>query len=355
MYRIEDVLQGNINITAPDEQIERENKLAWDQVAKPLDSMGRFETYLSRIGAIQKKQMPSLEKGRLYVFCADNGIVEEGISQSDQSITAICAENIGKGISSVGVMAAEAGMELVCLDMGMNTNQDFKYVRNEKIRRGTCNFLKQPAMTKEEALKAMQIGMNLVKESKEDSVDFIAMGEMGIGNTTTSSAMAASLLKKRAKEVTGKGAGLSDAGLIHKIEVIQKAIDQYHLYDQDPLEILCHVGGFDIAGMIGLCIGGAVYGVPVILDGLISMVSALCAARMVTGIEKYFIPSHTSREPAAKIMEDELNLHPVIDAGMALGEGTGAVMSVPLFRMALSIYASSTGFESAGIEAYSRK
>lgn len=347
-------------------------KSGWDRVAKPLDSMGIFEEVLSRIGAIQGRLLPDLKNCRLIVCCADNGIVEEGVSQSGQEITAICADSIANGRSSVAIMAKEADVDVLTLDVGINTSKEIPGVRDVKIAQGTRNFLKEPAMTKEECQKAIELGQDLVEECKWDGYSILAIGEMGIGNTTTSSAVTAALLGMKAEEVTGRGAGLNDQGFLRKQEVIKEALRIYGYesggwslfsnqgknpkeWTKDQvLDVLCNLGGFDIACMVGICLGGAMYDVPIVLDGFISQTAALVACKLDPVTADYLIPSHSGKEQAMKCIEKELGLNPVIHANMALGEGTGAVLMVQLLRTANAVYASSQSFDKAGISQYVR-
>ena len=213
---------------------------------------------------------------------------------------------------------------------------------------------KYRTMTEEEAIKAIFTGIEMVSDCKEKGYKILATGEMGIGNTTTSSAVAAALLHCEVAEVTGRGAGLSDEKLIHKQKIITEAIDKYGLKEADALRILETVGGFDIAGLAGVCIGGALYHVPIVLDGVISMVAALLAERIVPGTKDYLIPSHKGKEPAMGRLAKELNVKPVIDGNMALGEGTGAVMMFSLLDIALSVYQDRTTFSDINIEKYER-
>lgn len=351
---IQQLMENESFLQPLDVRIQKEVKLNWDRVAKPIDSMGYFEEVFCRVGAIRKTDFPLVEQAKLLVFCADNGVVAQGISQSDQSITRICAENISNGISSVGVMAKQFGVEVSVIDIGMNTKERYEKVRDFKVMEGTRDFHVEPAMTKEECLQAIQVGMDLVLEEKEAGTQILATGEMGIGNTTTSSAIASSLLKLPAETVTGRGAGLGDAGLQRKVEIVKEAVERYGLWEKAPLTVLQTVGGLDIAGMAGACIGGAVYGMPIVLDGVISMVAALAACRMFPLSKEYLIASHCSREPAAKKIVQELQIRPVIDADMALGEGTGAVMMLGLMKAAGEVLKNSTSFQETGIEQYQR-
>lgn len=341
-------------IKAPDEDIRRKVLSNFDHVAKPIEGLGKFEVLIAQIGAIQGTEKIDISQKAVIIMCADNGIVEEGISQSGQEVTLAVVKNMAEKKSSVGRMAAIAKADTIPVDIGINCKDSLPGVLNKKISLGTRNFRNEAAMTEEEVMKAVFTGIEMVFECKRKGYNILATGEMGIGNTTTSSAVAAALLHCEVTEVTGRGAGLSDEKLIHKKNIIAEAIDKYGLKDADAFSILESVGGLDIAGLAGVCIGGALYHVPIVLDGVISMAAALLAERIVPGTKGYLIPSHKGREPAAKRLSKELGLEPVIDGDMALGEGTGAVMMFPLLDMALSVYQDRTTFADILIEQYER-
>lgn len=343
-----------IKLTAPDAALYAAIQRNWDAVAKPLDSMGEFEPLLSRIGAILGDAALDIKKKAIVVMCADNGIVEEHISQSGQEVTAKVAASMGRRTSSVCRMAAAVGADVFPIDIGMSSEEVLPGVENRKVRSGTGNFLREAAMTEEETLCAIETGMQVAADLKRGGYKLIATGEMGIGNTTTSSAVAAALLSCDVEEITGRGAGLSDAGLSHKIEVIRQALRFHALEEHETLRILSMVGGLDIAGLTGVFIGGALYHVPIVIDGVISAVAALCAERLVPGAKEYVIPSHCSREPAAHRLLTELGVSPVIDAGLALGEGTGAVMMLGLLDIARTVYGERTTFADIDMEPYER-
>lgn len=345
---------GKITVKAPDEDIRRKVLSNFDHVAKPLDGLGRFETLLAQIGAIQGTERITISKKAVIIMCADNGIVEEGISQSGQEVTLAVVKSMAAGKSSVGKMAEIAGADTIPVDIGVNCKEKIPGVADKKIAFGTGNFRKEPAMTEEEAVRAVFTGIEMVLQCKEKGYKLLATGEMGIGNTTTSSAVTAALLGCGAAEVTGRGAGLSDEKLLHKQKLIAEAIDRYGLKKADALRILETVGGLDIAGLAGVCIGGAMYHVPIVLDGVISMTAALLAERLVPGTKAYLIPSHRGKEPAVEKLAEALRVEPVIDAQLALGEGTGAVMMFPLLDMALSVYQDRTTFADIKIEQYER-
>jgi len=261
-------------IEEPDKKIRQEIKANWDRVAKPLDGLGEFEGLLARIGAILGSPEIDIAKKAVIVMCADNGVVAEGISQSGQEITAAVTENLGKRNTSVCKMAQTVGAEVFPVDIGVNTDRIFPGVISRKVKKGTNDFLLKPAMSEREAMQAVRVGMELVKECKEAGYTLLGTGEMGIGNTTTSAAMAAALLSIPPEIVAGRGAGLSDEGLVRKRQVISEALEKYQLRETEPMRILCSVGGLDIAGLCGVFLGGAKYHMPIVADGVISAVAA---------------------------------------------------------------------------------
>lgn len=343
-----------LGIGLPDEAKYKAVKARWDAIAKPLDGMGRFEEITAQIGAVTGDEALDLSRKAVLIFCADNGIVAEGVSQSGQEVTFAVAQSMAKKNSSVGRMASCISADTIPVDIGINSDAHIDGVLDRKIARGTHDFLLQPAMSETETLCAIETGIDLVAKCKADGYRILATGEMGIGNTTTSSAVAAALLGCESALVVGRGAGLSDRGLARKREVVDLAIEKYDLYHQDAFTILMTVGGFDIAGLVGMCIGGAICHIPIVLDGVISMVAALVAERMIPGVRDYVIASHKGREPAVERLTKELHLHPVIDADLALGEGTGAVMMLSLLDTALCIYREETTFADISIAQYER-
>lgn len=355
-----------LEIDLPDEKIRKQVQQIWDGVAKPLNGLGKFEDIVAQIGAILGTAEIDLSRKAVIVMCADNGIVEEGVSQSGQEVTSIVTEFMGQNKTSVGKMAKVAGADVIPVDIGINNSTVFEGVRGCKVAMGTKNFLKEPAMTEEQALQAISTGIELVGECKEKGYQLIGTGEMGIGNTTTSSAMAAALIGCEVDAITGRGAGLSDEGLVRKKQVIGEALKLYGLdreskksqRDMNEKEwawkSLVSVGGLDIAGLIGVYLGGAIYRLPIVMDGVISTVAALTAERLVPGVKSYMIGSHKSKEPAVLILNKELKTEPIIDGMMALGEGTGAVMLFSLLDMAMALYDTQTTFDDMEIEQYER-
>ena len=323
----------------------------WNAVAKPIGSLGELELIVEKIAGLTGNIDVDVNRRTVVVLCADNGVVARGVTQSEPDITTVIAGSVARGISSVCRMAQAVGADAYSVDMGMMTPSDVEGVIDCHIARGTNDIAEGPAMTRDQALAALQAGSDLVKRFKDMGYSILATGEMGIGNTTTSSAMAAAFLGLPVNEVTGRGAGLSDAGLERKREAIELALKVNEPNPDDALDVLAKLGGFDIAGLAGMFIGGALYRVPIVVDGFISALAAYTAARLCPGCECAMLPSHVSAEPAAHMLLSDLGLSAVIHADMRLGEGTGAVCLFPLLDAALALY-NGTTFDETGIDAY---
>lgn len=322
----------------------------WDSIAKPLHSLGKMEKIVMQIAGITGSADVRLDKRALVAMCADNGVVEEGVTQTGQEVTAIVAENFLKGDTSACVMCRQCGTDVFPVDVGMAS--DTKVPSDLKVMMGTRNMTKEPAMTYEEAVQGIEAGIEMVRRLKEQGYRLIATGEMGIGNTTTSSAVASVLLNRSVEEMTGRGAGLSGEGLKRKIDTIKRAVKLNEPDPSDPVDVLAKVGGLDIAGMAGVFIGGAVYRIPVVIDGFISCVAALVAQRISPLTKDYMIASHVSREPAAAMILEALEKEAVLHGEMCLGEGSGAVALFPFIDMGLAVYESMSTFEEIKVEQY---
>ena len=322
----------------------------WDSIAKPLHSLGKMEKLVIQIAGITGSADVSVKKRALVPMCADNGVVEEGVTQTGQEVTAIVAENFLSGATSACVMSRQCGTDVIPVDIGMVV--DTKVPTDLKIAYGTANMTKEPAMSREQAVQALEAGIEMVRRLKEEGYELLATGEMGIGNTTTSSAVAAVLLDRPIEEMTGRGAGLSGDGLTRKINAIKKAIEVNSPDPEDAIDVLAKVGGFDIAGMAGMFLGGAALGVPVVIDGFISCVAALIAQRICPTAGEYMIASHVSKEPAACLILEALGKEAVIHGEMCLGEGSGAVALFPFLDMGIAVYDSMSTFEDIHVEQY---
>lgn len=322
----------------------------WDHVAKPLNSLGKLEKLIVMIAGVQNTPDVRINKRCALVFCGDHGVVAEGVSQSGSEVTALVAKSIAEGTANINLMAGASYTDVFAVDMGMVGTVPGTIDR--RIAAGTRNMMHGPAMTRVQAEQAIQAGIDLVGEMKARGYQLIATGEMGIANTTASTAMACALLGCTPEELTGRGAGLSDAGLIRKREAITRALEVNQPDANDPIDVLSKVGGFEIAGMAGAFLGGMQHGVPVIIDGVISAVAALVAARICPAAVDAMLPSHMSREPAMVRIMAELGMEPILHADMALGEGTGAVALLPLLDMALRVYHGPHTFDDLGMAAY---
>ncbi len=325
----------------------------WDSVAKPIDGLGDMERMLARIGSIQGVQAPKTDDRSLLVFLSDNGIVDEGVSQCGSEVTHAVAEAMGENGSTVCIMAKRAGVNVVPVDIGMK-GEPVEGLIYSRIREGTNNFYKEPAMSREEALEAIGIGYAEAHKIVEKGCDLLLLGEMGIGNTSTATDLSCALLGLSPACFVGHGAGLSDEFFAHKVQVLDEALKKHSFDKNDIIEVLSIFGGFDIAGMVGAILCCAMHNVPVILDGLITLSAALVAERLSPGVREYCIASHDPREPMGKRLLSELSYTAPINAGLALGEGTGAVLLVPLLDVCNDLYRYGRRFEGIGIEAYER-
>lgn len=325
-------------------------KRRWNSIAKPLHSLGKMEDIIVQIAGITGTPDIDIRKKALVAMCADNGVVEEGVTQTGQEITALVANNFQAGISTVCIMCQEYGVDVHPVDVGMVTDTT---VRTDlKVAYGTKNMAKEPAMTREQAVSSIESGIAMAVELKEKGYRMLATGEMGIGNTTTSSAVASVLLNQSVEAMTGRGAGLSSEGLVRKINAIKRAIEINKPDPADAIDVLAKVGGFDIGGMAGVFLGGAALGMPVLMDGFISCVSALVAGSICPGALDYMIASHVSKEPAAHMILERLGKEAVLHADMCLGEGTGAITLVPFLDLGAKIYHTESTFEDIHMDQY---
>ncbi len=357
-----------LDIDKPDGGVYASSKAVFDSIAKPVDGFGEFEDMICRIAAISGDIRPDISKKALVIMIADNGVVAEGVSQTDSSVTAAVASLMGKGMSTVGVMTSGLDYRIMAVDVGIDSDERIPGIIDRKVRRGTGNIAVENAMSPEECITAINVGIDMVRDCMDKGIGIIATGEMGIGNTTTATALLCALTGMDPKDVTGKGAGLSDEGLKIKTDVIIKSLNRYKADEYcfcdlptgpseqklHALSSLASLGGLDIAALAGVFIGGAMFHIPVVIDGLISAVAALTAELIVPGCRDYMTASHKGRERGESEALARLGLRPVIDAGMALGEGTGAVMLYPVIDMVMSVYNSGTRFENAQISQYER-
>lgn len=321
-----------------------------DNLLKPIGSLGKLEGIAVQISAITGKVTNVLKKKCVVVFAADNGICAEGVSGAPTSVTVSQFLNMTKGLTGINVLSSQAGSDLYLVDIGVNGDLPYEKIINKKIRRGTGNILHEPAMTREQAIKAMEIGIELVRDLRAKNYQVIGTGEMGIGNTSTSGAVIMSLTGRSADEVIGMGTGMREEDYQHKKEVIKAAVAKRKPNSDDPIDVLSKVGGLDIAGMTGVFLGCASYKIPVVIDGVISIAAALLAARLNPLTVQYMIPSHLSAEPGYAAAAEELGLDPYLMLDMRLGEGSGCPLTFFLIDCALAISREMGTFEQGNID-----
>ena len=339
-------------ITPPDEAARAEAKRRWDSIAKPLGSLGLLEDAICDVAALTGSAGINLTPRAVLVLCADNGVVARGVTQTGSGVTAAVARNLALGRTAVCRMAAQAGCRVVPADLGIRDFAGFPGVEDLRVGNGTADFTEGPAMTPAQAEAAIGAGIELVRAEKDRGTRLLAAGEMGIGNTATASAITAVLTGADPEAVTGRGAGLSDEGLRRKIEAVRLGIAVNRPDPDDALDVLTKLGGFDLAGLCGVFLGGALYRVPVLIDGFPGAAAALCALRLCPAAGKAMLASHVSAEPAGALLLRALGKQPLITARMRLGEGSGAVAAMPLLDMALAVYRTCYTFAEGGIEPY---
>ena len=349
MESIYDIIE---QITPPDEMARAAAKERWDSLAKPLGSLGIFEEAVMKLAALRGDADVRIDDRRLLVFCADNGVVRQGVTQCGSEVTAKVAVALAEGCSSVSPMARYADCRVIPVNVGIRDFPGHIGVLNRCVRGGTDDISLMPAMSRDECLAAMLCGAELARENAADGADILLVGEMGIGNTTTASAVLCALQGLDPAEVTGRGAGLSDEGLRRKRKAIARALQINKPDPKDVVDVLAKVGGLDLASMCGAYLGAAACNTPAVIDGFISAVAALCALQLCPEAEKAMLASHVSAEKSGAEVLDSFGLSAPIRAGMRLGEGSGAVMLLPLLDMALALYRSGQSFERLGIEAY---
>lgn len=324
-----------LKIEEIDRNMMKEIEEHLDSLMKPIGSLGILEKLAMQIGGITGKFYNPINKSCHVVFAADNGVEAEGVSSCPREYTRIVSESILSGHGAVSSLCKSNYIDLLLVDVGIDGDiqREYKKFINKKVKKGTGNIRIESAMSQEEMLKALETGMNMAIQLSRD-YDLLSCGEMGIANTTTSSALISALLEKNIE--IGYGAGLSSEGLERKKEVIKDAVKRVEDI-KEPLSLLKELGGFDIAAMTGFYIGAAYSKTPVVLDGFISSAAALCAYKLYPAIKDYFICAHNSEEPGMVEVLRELNLEPMINTHMRLGEGTGAVLAHPIIRSANGI------------------
>lgn len=316
------------------------------QLAKPPGSLGRLEELSIQLAGITGQVHNEIKKKHLLVFAADNGVVAEGVSCAPQSVTLQQTINLTCAKTGASVLAKHFGCGITVCDVGVNANIANTAVLNRKIAYGTQNIFTGPAMTRQQAVQAILTGAGVARET---DADVLGIGEMGIGNTTTSSAVLAVLLDADVDAVTGRGGGITDKSFQKKKEVIRGAISINHPDKNDAVDVLCKVGGFDLAAMCGAFLGAAASRRPVVIDGFISAVAALCAVRLCPLVRDYLIPSHASYEIGYQLAMNAMDLQPIFQLGMRLGEGSGCPLTFEVLDAACAVLNHMATFDQAGI------
>jgi nicotinate-nucleotide--dimethylbenzimidazole phosphoribosyltransferase len=337
---------GALDKNAMDQAADRLNSLT-----KPIGSLGVLEDLVIQLAGITGNVMPRVANKMVVVMAGDHGVVEEGVSAAPQSVTPQMVHNFLNGGAAINVLARCAGAQVKVVDVGV-ADQTLRHpsLISRKVRPGTANMTKGPAMSREEARQAIKIGADIAESETNQGINLLATGEMGIGNTTPSSAILAAYSHTDLSRLVGPGVGLNDDGMQKKINAIEKALQVNQPDANDPIDVLSKVGGLEIAAMAGLILGSAVCRVPVVIDGFISGAAALIAYKIAPAAKNYMIASHLSEEPGHKVMLDAIGLEPMLRMRMRLGEGTGAALAFNIIEAATRVMREMATFEEAGVK-----
>lgn len=337
------------SVNALDEMAMRRAQERQAKLAKPPGSLGRLEDISIRLAGITGQVHNELKKRRVIVLCADNGVLCEGVSCAPKSVTLAQTLNLTRGMTGASCLAAHFGDELVVVDVGVDAKISDPNVIDRKVAMGTKNLYREPAMTRAQALQAIAAGVEMAELAAKDGVSVVGVGEMGIGNTTTSSAVLCALTGASVEDVTGRGGGVTDESFQKKKTVIAGALERHRPNRNDPVDVLSKVGGFDLCAMCGVFLGCAAHRIPVVIDGFISIVAALCAVRLCPAAKGYFFASHASFEIGYRLAAEELELEPYLLLNMRLGEGSGCPVAFQVMEAACAIINEMATFEEGSI------
>jgi nicotinate-nucleotide--dimethylbenzimidazole phosphoribosyltransferase len=320
-------------------------------LTKPAGSLGRLEEISIRLAGMKADPLPDVSRKRVIIMAADHGVALEGVSAFPAEVTQQMVLNFLRGGAAINVLARQAGAGVTVVDIGVAADFDpsLPGLLHRKVAKGTRNIAKGPAMTGAEAEKALAIGMEVLTREAEQGLDLVATGDMGIGNTTPSSAIAAVMTGLPVSKVTGRGTGLDNAGLMHKVQIIEQAIALNKPNPQDSLDVLCKVGGLEIAGLAGVMLAAAANRIPIVVDGFISTAAAMIAVGLVPDVRNYLFCAHQSVEIGHQTMHKHLGLTPLINLNLSLGEGTGAVLAFHLIEASSRILREMATFAEAGV------
>jgi nicotinate-nucleotide--dimethylbenzimidazole phosphoribosyltransferase len=346
-----DVVQKTLARIKPvDQKLLAQAQTRLDNKTKPPGSLGRLEEFARRIVAISGSIDPDLSKKVVFTFAGDHGIVEEGVSLYPKEVTAQMVFNFLNGGAGVNVLARHSGAEVRVVDVGVD--HDFGEtpgMLHRKVARGTCNFARGPAMTRDEALAALQVGIDLADQCRVEGVGLVGTGEMGIGNTSPSSAIIAAISGLTVRDLTHRGTGINDAALENKIRVIEQGLTLNKPDVTDPLDVLAKVGGLEIAAIAGLVLGCAANSIPVVIDGFISTAGALIASELHPHVRDYIFAAHKSVEIGHSFMLERIGVRPILDLDFRLGEGTGAALAMGLIDAGVKVLKEMATFDEAGV------
>jgi nicotinate-nucleotide--dimethylbenzimidazole phosphoribosyltransferase len=353
MNKIKELIAG---IQAVDQSWMSKARERQSRLTKPPGSLGLLEEIACRTAAIQRTLSPSVDHKRIIVFAADHGVTEEGVSPYPQEVTAQMVANFLRGGAAINAFAKSAGADVVVVDIGVKSpiptvdpaDSSIQFIQ-KPVRQGTRNFLKELALNEQETLEAILLGYGIAEEAKRAGVNLIGLGEMGIGNTTAAAAVTAALTGLPAAKVTGRGTGADDSRLATKRSVVDQALRLHAPDPADAFSVLQTFGGLEIAGLVGVCLGAATGRIPVVIDGFIATAAAALAARMCPTTADYMFAAHLSAEPGHSALLHMIGLHPMLDLGMRLGEGTGAALAMKVIEAAVRSFAGMATFESAGV------
>lgn len=338
-----------LTILPPDAEVAASTQRKLDAKTKPRRSLGRLEELACQYASIVGSDNPALPKKTVVVMGADHGVARRGVSAYPQEVTAQMLLNFATGGAAINVLARHADAQVRVIDMGVAVPVDAKGVTSARVAAGTRDFTREPAMTPEQAQRALQTGVALAEELRRQDVRVVGLGEMGIGNTTSASALTAVLTQTAVEEVTGFGTGINAATRDHKVQLIRAGLSLHRPSPTDPLGALAALGGFEIAGLAGLVLGAAAQRMAVVLDGFIASVGALVATRLAPAARGYLIPAHRSVEAGHRLVLRELEARPLFELDMRLGEGTGAALAMTVLDAALKILSDMATFESASV------
>ncbi len=321
-----------------------------DTLTKPLGSLGRLEELSIRVAGITGKPIPRINHKAIVTMAADHGVVAEGVSAYPQAVTPQMVLNFLHGGAGINVLARHIGAKIIIVDIGVASDiAPHPALLSRKIALGTSDMARGPAMSREQAIKAIEVGIEIIEKEVKTGLDIVGTGDMGIGNTTPSSAITAAITGEPVAKLTGRGTGIDDKQLTHKVEVIEKALEVNKPNADDALDVLAKVGGFEIGGICGVIVGAAAHRIPVVIDGFISGAAALIAVGLSPRIKDYLIASHCSVEIGHKVILKHLGLRPILDLELRLGEGTGAALGISLVEAATKILAEMATFEEAEV------